>query len=84
MTARKFYYREFRIRVVSTEPVTSIDDLVRVVRDEQLGVWGSQEGVTLTKAKLLNGKATADLLKDLGAEPDLFSLDGQGNDDDEA
>lgn len=77
MTDRKFYYREFHIRVVSPEPVKSIDDLQRVINDEQMGVWCSHEP---QPERMLDGKQTADKLKQMGATPPLFGLDDAGND----
>jgi len=77
MTDRKFYYREFLIRVVSPEPVDSIDALQRVLNDEQMGVWCSREP---QPARMLDGKQTADELKQMGATPPLFDLDDAGND----
>ena len=77
MTDRKFYYREFHIRVVSPEPVDSVAALQRVLDDAQLGVWCSHEP---QPARMLDGRQAADELKQMGATPPLFGLDDAGND----
>lgn len=77
MTDRKFYYREFTLRVVSPEPLNSVDALQRVLNDQQMGVWCSREPQV---DRLLDGRETADELKQMGATPDLFDLDDAGND----
>jgi hypothetical protein len=77
MTDRKFHYREFVIRVVSPEPVKSVDDLQRVLNGEQMGVWCSREP---QPKRRLDGRETAVMLRGMGATPDLFDLDSQGDD----
>lgn len=77
MTDRRFYYTEFRLRVVSSEPVDSVDALQRVLNDQQLGTWCSREPL---KQRNLDGLETAVMLRGMGCQPDLFGLDNKGND----
>ena len=87
MTDRKFYYREFVIKVVSEEPVRSPDELCKVVEFGSTSsglsaVWSSREDQTATKKRTLSGKQAAELVLRMGATPELFKLKPNGDDTD--
>lgn len=86
MTDRKFYYRQFVIKVVSEEPVRSPEELCQVIANGGTGnsssVWSSREDQTSTKKRTLDGKQAAEMILKMGATPELFDLKRNGDDTD--
>jgi hypothetical protein len=76
---RKFYATEFRVLVLSEEPLGDVTLEQIAYEVDQGACVGS--GLQ-AKERKVGGKAMAKLLCDLGSEPGFFRLDGDGRDTD--
>ncbi len=77
-TQRKFYVTTLTIKVLSEEPIPSYVELDGIVDEMDDGDYVGK--VVETSEREVTGKEMADLLHDIGSEPQFFQIDDDGND----